>query len=257
MNRCYQCGSAFSILVGSLTQTLWKLVTDDRPAELIISIHYTPGMENVPIFPLPLVLLPATRLPLQIFELRYRRMVKECLANETGFVITYASNYGEPSALFKEPSAASRDPSVTERKLSNKSASAAIASIATYCEIVDWQPMPDQMIGILVQGLLKVRIEECGTEPDGLISGKARLIETETELVASAQSASLEAIIKRLQEDPLVSLLPLNFDAGNAQNLSYQLADLLPFSMQQKQHLLQLDSPSERLEQILLLLKES
>ena len=260
----------FSILVGSLMRVVWKLVTDDRPAELIVSIHYTPGMENVPIFPLPLVLLPATRLPLQIFELRYRRMVKECLANETGFVITYASNYGEPSAISNEPSAISNEPSAiskepsaaysgssaTERKLSNKSPSAAIAATATYCEIVDWQPMPDQMIGILVQGLLKVRIEECGTEPDGLISGKARVIETETELVAPTQSASLETIIKRLLEDPLVSLLPLKFDAGNALNISYQLADLLPFTTAQKQQLLELSGPAERLEQILQLLKE-
>ena len=214
-------------------------------------------MESVPIFPLPLVLFPATRLPLQIFELRYRRMVKECLANETGFVITYARNYGAPSAIGKRPSASDNGSSATAQNPSDKKPSAGMASIATYCEIIDWQPMPNEMIGILVQGLLKVRIVECGSEPDGLITGAARILEAEAELTAMDQSAALAGIFQRLQEEPLVSLLPLNLQAGNAQNISYQLADLLPFSIQQKQHLLQLDGPAERLEQILLLLKES
>lgn len=44
-------------------------------------------MPNLPIFPLNTVLFPGYRLPLRIFEPRYRQMLDDCLAAERRFVI--------------------------------------------------------------------------------------------------------------------------------------------------------------------------
>ena len=41
-----------------------------------------PRRSDLPVFPLPLVLLPGELLPLHIFEPRYRELVARCLAGE-------------------------------------------------------------------------------------------------------------------------------------------------------------------------------
>ncbi len=42
-------------------------------------------MAEIPLFPLPMVLFPGGKLPLQIFEPRYLDMVKNCMREEIGF----------------------------------------------------------------------------------------------------------------------------------------------------------------------------
>src|SRR4029453_9024805 len=49
-------------------------------------------VESFPLFPLGLVLLPQERIPLHIFEDRYRTMIGECLENEREFGIIWLSD---------------------------------------------------------------------------------------------------------------------------------------------------------------------
>lgn len=44
-------------------------------------------MKTIPLFPLKLVVFPYSRYPLHIFEERYKKMVNDCLSDETGFGI--------------------------------------------------------------------------------------------------------------------------------------------------------------------------
>jgi Lon protease-like protein len=46
-------------------------------------------MRRLPLFPLPIVLLPGTALPLHIFEIRYRKMVAHCRDQDTPFGLIY------------------------------------------------------------------------------------------------------------------------------------------------------------------------
>ncbi len=48
-------------------------------------------MKTIPLFPLKLVVFPYSRYPLHIFEERYKKMVNNCLDNETGFGIVAPS----------------------------------------------------------------------------------------------------------------------------------------------------------------------
>ena len=43
--------------------------------------------DKIPIFPLPLVLLPGEKLPLHIFEEKYKKMIEHCLKNNKKFGI--------------------------------------------------------------------------------------------------------------------------------------------------------------------------
>ncbi len=51
-------------------------------------------MTLLPLFPLDLVLLPGTDLPLHIFEPRYKEMIGECLANKAPFGVVLALEQG-------------------------------------------------------------------------------------------------------------------------------------------------------------------
>lgn len=51
-------------------------------------------IEPFPIFPLPLVLLPAEVVPLHIFEERYKRMINACLADAEPFGVVWLGDEG-------------------------------------------------------------------------------------------------------------------------------------------------------------------
>ena len=48
--------------------------------------------DKIPIFPLPLVLLPGEKLPLHIFEEKYKKMIEYCLKNNKKFGIINSTN---------------------------------------------------------------------------------------------------------------------------------------------------------------------
>ena len=48
-------------------------------------------MKTIPLFPLNLVVFPNSRYPLHIFEERYKKMINDCLTDETGFGIVAPS----------------------------------------------------------------------------------------------------------------------------------------------------------------------
>ncbi len=51
-------------------------------------------MTELGLFPLPLVLLPTERVPLHIFEERYRELIGECLESDGEFGLVYADDHG-------------------------------------------------------------------------------------------------------------------------------------------------------------------
>ena len=51
-------------------------------------------MTEIGLFPLPLVLLPTERVPLHIFEERYRELIGECLDSGDEFGLVYADDDG-------------------------------------------------------------------------------------------------------------------------------------------------------------------
>jgi Lon protease-like protein len=51
-------------------------------------------MEEIGLFPLPLVLLPSERVPLHIFEERYKDLIDECLSEDRPFGLVYADDDG-------------------------------------------------------------------------------------------------------------------------------------------------------------------
>ena len=179
-------------------------------------------INKLPVFPLGLVVLPGTIQTLQIFEPRYLSMVKDCMNSESGFVIT----------------------------LSNDNVSGeSFMSQGTFVDIIDFNQLPNGLLGITVKGREKVSIKSIEQVESGLhyasISPIAEPVVDDQAVLA--KFPDLINVLSQLKEHPQVKLLPLEIDMLSAESVSYQLAGLIPISPMQKQTLLEAFDSKQRM----------
>ena len=177
---------------------------------------------KLPVFPLGLVVLPGTIQTLQIFEPRYLSMVKDCMNSVSGFVIT----------------------------LSNDNVSGeSFMSQGTFVDIIDFNQLPNGLLGITVKGREKVSIKSIEQVESGLhyasISPIAEPVVDDQAVLA--KFPDLINVLSQLKEHPQVKLLPLEIDMLSAESVSYQLAGLIPISPMQKQTLLEAFDSKQRM----------
>ncbi len=98
------------------------------------SLEKVAGIKHLPVFPLPLVLLPNELLPLHIFEPRYRQMLKDVALDKNLFGISYF----EPQESFIEKPAA--------------------GTIGCVTEVREVQTLPDGRLNILTVGVIRYRL---------------------------------------------------------------------------------------------------
>ena len=179
-------------------------------------------INKLPVFPLGLVVLPGTIQTLQIFEPRYLSMVKDCMNSESGFVITL-----------------SNDNVSGERFMSQ----------GTFVDIIDFNQLPNGLLGITVKGREKVSIKSIEQVESGLhyasISPIAEPVVDDQAVLA--KFPDLINVLSQLKEHPQVKLLPLEIDMLSAESVSYQLAGLIPISPMQKQKLLEAFDSKQRM----------
>jgi Lon protease-like protein len=163
-------------------------------------------LENVPVFPLPhVVLFPDALLPLHIFEPRYRTMLADCLAGSAkAIVIAQVDRRGER-----------------------------LAEIAGAGVITEHQALPDGRSNIVVVGCTRVRLHELVLEAPPRYPYKRarveRLADRDGHVSAGDRSALLHAATMFAGEvkkhDPTFSFqLPRGVDAGGiADTCAFQL----------------------------------
>jgi len=176
---------------------------------------------NLPIFPLGLVALPGSIQSLQIFEPRYINMIKTCMSENHGFVIV----------------------------LQNNNADFGISKKGTYVEIIDFNNLPNGLLGITVKSENKVSIKNIYQLEDGL-----HVAEIKPEIDPEVDNQALIAeypeiinILSQLVKHPKINELPIKVDFNSADSIAYHLAGLIPLSMSQRQNLLEAFDASQRL----------
>ncbi|MBB5322689.1 LON peptidase substrate-binding domain-containing protein [Marinobacter oulmenensis] len=187
---------------------------------------------EVPLFPLGSVVLPGGRLPLQLFETRYLDMLTRCLKDGTGFVVL----------LLREGAEAGRR--------------ATFHDIGTYVRIIDFQQMDNGLLGITVEGDAKVRVESSRQQADGLHLGVLRDLEPEPESGIPPQYQDLPPLLEALCRHPVVDELQMAVDFTDARDVGWRLTELLPLDADQKQSLMELQDPVERLDRLQALVEE-
>ena len=183
---------------------------------------------ELPLFPLRTVLFPGAVLPLKIFEQRYLSLVRDCARDETGFGVCLIRE-GEEAVSPVKP-----------------------AQVGTYAQIVDWYTLEDGLLGVTTIGTDRFRTETVWREDNGLFMAEASLLpEPPEQLVPEAYSV-LSDVLARFMEK-----VGANYPQSTPEHLQdaswvgYRLAELLPLSGIEKQHLLEMDDPVQRLQQLL------
>ncbi len=115
------------------------------------------GIRHLPIFPLPLVLLPNEMLPLHIFEPRYRQMFNDIGLDQNLFGVSYFS---------QEDSLADQPP---------------VKTIGCVAEVREIQPMPDGRSNLLAIGVLRYRLLDYVDTGDPYLVGDVDFFEDDAE----------------------------------------------------------------------------
>ena len=177
---------------------------------------------------MPLVIFPGGRLPLQIFETRYLDMVKQCLRNGTGFGVVMITE--------------------GDQVLSNLDQQLpAISHCGTYCTIIDFDELPNGMLGIMVEGQKKFVIRDEYEQADRLMMGDVEFLADETEVEMPEEQEHLTSLLESLMSHEAVQQLGLNCDLTQAVEVGARLTELLPCPNNFKQRMLEMKDPLVRL----------
>jgi Lon protease-like protein len=170
----------------------------------------------LPLFPLDLVLLPGTPLPLHVFEPRYREMTAECLSQKKPFGVVRAKDEG-------------------------------IAEIGCTAEIVTViKEYPDGRSDILTRGVRRFELMGVNQER-AFLQGEVFYLEDEPGGASAAEIA--EAIRLHGEIMALAGGVKQEINSSELQ-LSFHLVGPLPLDLDFKQTLLGLKSERERIQTV-------
>lgn len=181
-------------------------------------------LENLPLFPLSVVLFPGMLLPLHIFEERYRRMMADCLTGEPRFGV------------------------VCIEKGSEVGSRAEVYVVGTLAHVLRVGRYPDGRMDIVTLGLRRFRVLSTNLELPYL-RGDVDFVDDEPEDPSRLQPKA-QVVLTLLRKYREV----LGLDEGDtldlpqeAEAVSYA-AGLVELPLVEKQRMLELQSASERLD---------
>ncbi|HET7891830.1 MAG TPA: LON peptidase substrate-binding domain-containing protein [Candidatus Sulfotelmatobacter sp.] len=173
-------------------------------------------MALLPLFPLDVVLLPGTPLPLHIFEPRYKEMIAECLASNAPFGVVRALEEG-------------------------------MADVGCTAEIVSvTKEYPDGRMDLVAEGRNRFEVLELKRERAFL---EAEVLLVPDEPGAAADEDKARAIQVHLEILSLAGAVQ-DLSAADQSALSFYLAGSLPLDLDFKQNLLAMRSESERIQAV-------
>jgi len=180
------------------------------------------------LFPLNTVLFPGSILPMQIFEQRYLSLIKDCMKQETGFVVVLISEGKEVGATPK------------------------IYSTGCYVEIIDWESLPNGLLGISIEAKYRVQLSDSSVRDDGLLLAEATPVKTtlDNNFILPNSFQPLKDTLKQLLEHPFAQRYKDIVDFNSASQICYRLSELLPISNKQKQLLLESETAEQVLDQL-------
>lgn len=182
---------------------------------------------EIPLFPLRTVLFPGGFLPLRIFEQRYLDMIKECARSSTGFGV----------CLIREGEEAVSPVKTTE--------------VGTHAQIVDWYTLEDGLLGVSCVGTVRFMTESTWQEDDGLFRARVRILPEPPVCPLPEAYSLLAEVLGRFMEKVGHQYPSYNEESlQDAVWVGYRLSELLPLSGIEKQHLLELSDPIERLQSL-------
>ena len=186
----------------------------------------------IALFPLHTVLFPGGPLPLRIFETRYTDMVRRCMRTQEPFGVVMIQEGDEAGVV------------------------ATTATVGCTARIVDFHTLHDGLLGISCVGERKFRVLRVWRADDGLNMGEVAWLPVEPELPVPAECERLASTLRRALEELAEHYENVARKFDDAAWIGARIAELLPIELADKQALLELDDPLERLRSLLTVVKE-
>jgi Lon protease-like protein len=197
------------------------------------------GIRHLPLFPLPLVLLPNELLPLHIFEPRYRQMLKDIGLEKNLFGVTY---FNQEESLAEKPP---------------------VDTIGCVAEVREIQNLPDGRSNILSIGVIRYRLLDYVETGDPYLVGDFEFFEDDEEdaLVLQPLSDEVFRLFKRIAK----AAHKLSGERGRfpdipqaePQALSFLVTAAFNFEPEMKYKMIETRSTIERLERLREILKQT
>ena len=190
------------------------------------------GVNELPLFPLSVVLFPGLPLPLHIFEPRYRQMLTDIQLGNSLFGLSYF------------------DPTTSEGECP------ATGTVGCVAKLSDVQMLPDGRSNILVHGVIRYRIEAYVERGDPYFVVRVSYFEDEDEdqqqLKTISQTVAEEfgRIAKAVRTINNERTALPDIAGTEPERLSYIVALAMDVDAEIKQGLLELPSTTERLRQL-------
>ena len=183
------------------------------------------GTSDLPLFPLNTVLFPRGPLPLRIFETRYVDMVKRCMREGSCFGVVLVQGGAEVGEV------------------------PGFAAIGTTARIVDFNLLPDGLLGITCRGERRFRVLRRWRAADGLNMGAVEWIDpTAAPAVrVPAEYQHLADLLRRVLPELGDVYAGLESRPDDAEWVGARLVEILPLALGDKQACLELEDPLERL----------
>ena len=182
-------------------------------------------MADIPLFPLNVVLMPGTPLPLHIFEERYKQMVNECLDSGMEFGMVLADESG------------------TRR----------VGCTARIVELV--QHYEDGRLVILVEGSRRFRLKNILAGKPYYV-GDVEYLEDEPGEDITSLAEECVALLERVVEAATEGSVGIEIESPY-RNLSFAIAGRIEFDLETRQQILELPTERGRLEKVKELLAEA
>lgn len=182
-------------------------------------------MSDIPLFPLNVVLMPGTPLPLHIFEDRYKQMVNECLDSGTEFGMVLADEDGTRQ----------------------------VGCTAKIVELV--QRYEDGRLVILVEGSRRFKLNNIMTGKPYYV-GEVEYIEDGPEEDVSSLAEECVGLLERVVEVATEGSVGIEIEPPYY-NLSFAIAGRIEFDLDTRQEILELPTEKKRLQKLKELLTEA
>lgn len=187
-------------------------------------------MSQMPLFPLSGVLLPHGRMPLQIFEQRYLDLVRDCSRDDRPFGVVWIRRGSE----------------VAERG----KASPDLGDYGTTARIVDWDQLPNGLLGITIEGVERFDLHRTEVAADGLVLGEITMRPGPEPAPFSDVWVPLRDVLQSLETHPHVQRMGLDIDHDDPWQVAYTLVQLLPLEEHLKYDLLGINALVELMEEL-------
>ncbi len=205
-----------------------------------------PQPETLSLFPLPTVLLPGATLGLRVFEPRYLDLVRECGRNSCGFGI----------CLILESDMLEGDIPHSAAE-GEHAVHGSAAAYGTEALIEDFDTGDDGLLTLQVRGARRFHVSQVRIRDNGLQVARIEWCEPDPVEPLRPEhgllSTLLHGVIDRFGGE-YAKAEEARFD--DAAWVGWRLAEMLPLVDQQRQQLLQIDDPHERLDHLLALLPD-